>query len=117
MPWLNLRPTNSGGGRQGGPPTAKLYESGQLTISHGTCEMLGYPPKIRVRYNPQEERIELTPTTPNDNGGFSLSGGGNSPHRIGAKALANQYPQMIGSYRAVKIAGGVELQKTEEENS
>jgi hypothetical protein len=114
MPWINLRPANSGGGRKPTEPTAKLYESGQLTISHATCGMLGYPPKIRVRFDPDTQRIELMPTTPTDQGGFSLSGGGNSPHRIGAKAMANKHPVMIGEYRAQKIAGGVELRKIED---
>lgn len=114
MPWINLRPANTGGGRQRGEATAKLYESGQLTISHATCEMLGYPARIRVRYDPDAQRIELMPTTPGDGGGFSLSGGGNSPHRIGAKQLANKAPQMIGDYKAQKIAGGVELRKVED---
>lgn len=114
MPWINLRPANLGGGRKPTKPTAKLYESGQLTISHATCAMLGNPAKIRVRYEPDLQRIELTPTTPTDNGGFSLSGGGNSPHRIGAKAMTNANPQMIGDYIAAKIAGGVELRKVEE---
>lgn len=113
MPWINLRPANTGGGRQPSAPTAKLYDSGQLTISHATCEMLGNPAKIRVRYDPDTQRIELMPTTPGDLGGFSLSGGGNSPHRIGAKAMANKHSVMIGEYKAVKIAGGVELRKVE----
>lgn len=114
MPWINLRPANSGGGRRPTEPTAKLYESGQLTLSHATVAMLGYPEKIRVAYEPELKAIRLTPTTPSDNGGFSLSGGGNSPHRIGAKALSNAHPQMIGEYKAVKIAGGIELRKVED---
>lgn len=113
MPWINLRPTNSGGGRRPSEPTAKLYESGQLTLSHATTALLGDPAKVRVRYEPDLQVIRLEPTTPSDNGGFSLSGGGNSPHRIGAKAMANAHPQMIGEYTAVKITGGVELRKVE----
>lgn len=111
MPWLQIKPANSGGGRKPGLPTAKLYESGQLTISHAACALLGYPPKVLVQIEPDAERIRLQPTTPENQGGFSLAGGGNSPHRIGLKAVVNKYEQMIGEYIAVKMAGGIELRK------
>lgn len=114
MPWINLKPANQGGGRRPTEATAKLYESGQLTISHATTAMLGDPAKIRVRYDPDAQQIELMPTTPGDKGGFSLSGGGNSPHRIGARAMASAHPQMLGEYKASKIAGGVLLRKVED---
>lgn len=115
MAWINLRPSNSGGGRSPGEPTAKLAESGLLTISHATTAMLGNPAKIRVRYDPEAQRIELMPTTPGDQGGFVLSGGGNSSHRLQARTMSHNHPHMIGDYIAVKIAGGVELRKKEED--
>lgn len=114
MPWINLRPANSGGGRRPSEPTAKVYDSGQLTLSHAAVALLGYPDKVRVSYEPEAQAIRMLPTTPTDNGGFSLSGGGNSPHRIGAKAMVNANPQMIGDYKAVRIAGGIELRKAED---
>ncbi len=114
MPWINLRPTNSGGGRKSGEATAKLYDSGQLTVSHAACAMLGDPAKVRVSYELESQRIRLVPTTPDDAGGFALSGGGNSQHRLGLKALVTAAPKMLGEYKAVKISGGIELRKIEE---
>ena len=111
MPWIQIRPSNSGGGRRPAEPTAKLYDSGQLTISHAACEMLGYPAKVLVEIEPEVQRIRLRPTTPENQGGFSLAGGGNSPHRLRATVLASQYPQMIGEYKAIRMAGGIELRK------
>ena len=61
----------------------------------------------------EAQRIGREPTTPDNLGGFALAGGGNSPHRIGLRAASQQHPQMVGEYKAVKIAGGVELRKTE----
>lgn len=114
MPWLNIRATNSGGGRRPSEASAKLYESGQLTLSHTTCQMLGYPERVLVSVEPDLQAIRLTPTTPTHTGAFSLSGGGNSPHRIGLKVVAGKYPQLLGSYIAHKIAGGIELRKAED---
>lgn len=48
-----------------------------------------------------------TPTTPDNKGGFALSGGGNSPHRIRAKEILNRWPQMIGKYQPRKQAAAV----------
>lgn len=115
MAWIQVKPTNSGGGRRPAAPTAKLYESGQLTLSSATSALLGFPPKVLVQVEPDQRRIRLQPTTPENQGGFALSGGGNSPHRIGFKAAATKYPRLVGDYSAVKIAGGIELRKAREE--
>ena len=114
MPWLSIKPTNSGGGRKPTSPTAKLYASGQLTISHATCALLGEPDRVLVSIEPELQRIRLEPTTPTHTGAFSLSGGGNSPHRIGLKSVSAKYPALVGEYLATKIAGGVELRKVED---
>lgn len=111
MAWIRIKPKNIGGGRKPPPPTGKLYESGQFTLSNTTADMLGNPSRILVSIEPEIQRIRLTPTTPNDTGGFSLSGGGNSPYRIGLKLATKTYPQMIGDYVAYRITGGVELKK------
>lgn len=113
MPWIQIKPSNSGGGRQPSAPTGKLYQSGQLTISHATCTLLGEPERVLVSVEPELKRIRLYPTTPDHAGGFSLAGGGNSPHRIGLKRVVSQFPQMVGEYRATKMAGGVELRMAE----
>ena len=108
MAWLNIKPENQGGGRQPKEPIAKLYSTGQFTLSHAAVAILGDPAKVRVQVEPDLRRIRLQPTTPNDNGGFALAGGGNSPHRIGLTSVAKKYPQMIASYRVVRSAGGIE---------
>lgn len=113
MPWINLRPVNTGGGLLVGNATGKVYASGQLTLSHATCAMLGEPDKLRVSYEPELRLIRLVPTTPDDKGGFSLAGGGNSPHRFSSRQMISSHPDMIGDYIAVKIAGGVELRKVD----
>lgn len=113
MTWINLRPKNSGGGRAPDQPTAKVYESGQLTLSHATCAMLGTPAKVRVSYEPDLEHIRIVPTTPDDKGGFALAGGGNSPHRFSSRQMVKDNENMVGEYIAIKITGGVELRKVE----
>jgi hypothetical protein len=37
-------------------------------------------------------------------------GGGNSPHRFTARAIAKQ-ESMVGEYKIVQLAGGIELRK------
>lgn len=115
MAWINLRPAaNQGGGRQKGPPTAKVYETGQTTLSHATVELLGSPSKVLVSYEPDLCRIRLVPTTPGDKGGFGLSGGGNSPQRMMLKIMIKDHPDMIGDYEVIRVTGGVELVKEQE---
>lgn len=63
---------------------------------------------------PELKRIRLQPSTPTDNGAFALAGGGNSPHRIGLKAVSTKYPQMVARYRVVRSAGGIECVQAEE---
>lgn len=114
MPWTKIVPKNSGGGRPPDEPAATMYESGQLTLTASAVKMLGNPERVRLEVDAQAERIRLTPTTPADGGGFSLSGGGNSPARIGCRDAVRRYEGLIGKYSVQKIAGGVELRKVEE---
>lgn len=34
MAWISIKPENQGGGRQPKEPVAKLYSTGQFTLSH-----------------------------------------------------------------------------------
>ncbi|WP_297636227.1 hypothetical protein [Caldilinea sp.] len=93
-------------------PAAKLYDSGQFTLNHAATALLGKPPRVRVQIEPELKWMRLQPATPNDAGAFSLSGGGNSPHRISLKSVVKQFPALCGDYRVV--AGGIEcIQESE----
>lgn len=109
MAWISIKPVNSGGGRKPTAATAKLYASGILSISHAACELLGNPDRVLVQINPESRRIRLMPTTPDNAGAFSMSGGGNTPHRIGIRSATTSYPELIADYKVTKIAGGIEL--------
>lgn len=109
MAWINIKPVNTGGGRKSTAATAKLYATGMLSISHAACKMLGSPERVLVQINPETRRIRLMPTTPDNNGAFSLAGGGNTPHRIGIRSATTSYPELIADYKVTKIAGGIEL--------
>lgn len=113
MPWQQLFPVNQGGGRRTGTPSAKLYEAGQFVINHGAARLLGEPGKVLVHVNVEERRLRLIPTTPENRGGFTLSGGGNANYRIGLRQVASEYPEMIGEYQALRIAGGIECRQKE----
>jgi hypothetical protein len=115
MAWINIRPSNPGGGRRPGTPTARLYDNGQLTLSHAAVALLGYPPRARVQVEPDAKRIRLTPSTPDDNGAFAVSGGGNTPSRVRIAEVPRRWPQLVGEYIAVRSAGSVELRQAEEE--
>lgn len=111
MAWYTLKPNNTGGGRTRMPPAARVDKQGQLSLNHEACELLGQPARVIVRVDPEAGLIRLTPTTPNDTGGFSLSGGGNSPHRIRIQAAVGRWPALVGQYAVVRIAGGIELRR------
>lgn len=61
MAWLNIKPENQGGGRQPKEPIAKLYSTGQFTLSHAAVAILGDPAKVRVQIEPDLRRIRLQP--------------------------------------------------------
>lgn len=109
MTWHTIKPGNPGGGRQRTTPAAKLYESGQLTINAAGAALLGYPDRVLLTVDPDAKRMRLAPTTPDNSGGFSLSGGGNTPHRIMCKEVVRRWPSLAGEYTVQRIAGGVEL--------
>ena len=112
MPWVTLKPSNVGGGRQAGKPTARLYPDGKFILSHAAVALLGEPARVVISVNMEERAIRIQPTTPEDRGGFSLSGGGNSPHRLNLSQARG--PGMIGEYRVLKIAGGIMCRRKEE---
>lgn len=108
--WLDIKPGASGGqGRPRMAPAAKLSTDGQLVLNHAASELLGNPARVKMQANPHLERIRLTPTTPNDNGGFALSGGGNAQCRISCREMMREYPELAGSYKISKFASGVLL--------
>lgn len=108
MAWVQIKPENTGGGRPQREPAAKLYATGQFTLNHAAVALLGEPPRVRVQVEPDMRRIRLQPATPNDNGAFALSGGGNSPYRIRMATAAKKYPQLVGDYRVARATGGIE---------
>lgn len=109
MTWYAIKPASTGGGRTRTEPAAKLYASGQLTINTAAGELLGYPDRVLLTVDPDARRMRLAPTTPDNIGGFSLSGGGNTPHRIMCREVVRRWPGMADDYTVQRIAGGVEL--------
>lgn len=113
MTWIPIKPENLGGGRPSKDLKAKLYDTGQFTISHAAVALLGDPPRVAVQVDPDAQRIRLAPATPTDGGAFSLAGGGNSPHRISLRSVARRWPDLVGEYAVVRVAGGIECRKQE----
>lgn len=104
-----MKPANTGGGRTKTTPAAKLYDSGQLTLNAAAGEMLGWPAKVLLTVDPDAKRLRLAPTTPDNTGGFALSGGGNTPHRLMCREMVTRWPSLAGNYTVQRMAGGVEL--------
>lgn len=107
MAWHRMIPANTGGGRTRGQLSGNMDGAGQFSITHAVADMLGNPARVIVEVEPELEQLRLTPTTPDNKGGFALSGGGNSPHRIRAKEILNKWPQMVGRYVPRKQAAAV----------
>ena len=105
--WHKLIPANTGGGRTRALISAQMDKHGQFSITHAVADMLGNAHRVIVEVEPDLKQIRLTPTTPDNTGGFTLSGGGNSPHRIRAKEILNKWPNMIGKYQPRKQASAV----------
>lgn len=111
--WIQLKPAaGSGSGRKRLPPAAKL-SGGQLVLNHAASELLGNPDRVLVRINPGQVAIRLSPTTPNDAGGFALSGGGNAQCRISLREVAGKWPELAGEYHVSRATSGVLLTKVE----
>jgi hypothetical protein len=113
--WIPIKPENLGGGRKSNALKAKLYDTGQFTISHAAVALLGDPPRVAVQVDPVAQRFRLAPATPNDKGAFALAAGGNSPHRISVKSVVRRWPDLVGEYAVVRVAGGVECRRQEGE--
>jgi len=111
MPYRQLIPQNTGGGRSRQSPSAAFRKDGQLVLNHAAAELLGNPPKVRVFADTDARRLRLEPTTPADGGGWSLSGGGNAQHRVGLRQFAKDHPAMAGDYSIHRLAGGIELRR------
>lgn len=75
-------------------------------MTHAVADMLGNPSRVIVEINPQEGMIRLTPTTPENQGAYALSGGGNASHRITMRE-ATKHQSLIGEYTPKKQAGSV----------
>jgi hypothetical protein len=118
MAWIAVRPATIGGGRQPKEPIAKLYKTGVFTLSFAAVALLGDPQRVHVQVEPELRRIRIQPATPHDVGAFSLAGGGNTPHRIGLRAVTRKFPELAGSYRVVRAAGGIEcIQEAQNERN
>lgn len=111
MPWVNLKPDNRGGGRKRQPPSAKLSAAGLLVLNHEAGDLLGNPAKVLVQVEPETCMFRMFPTTPDNTGGFSLSGGGATPPRIKITSATSQWPHLVGDYQVIRSAGGIELRK------
>lgn len=107
---IQYKPGNRGGGRPKEPPAATLTKDGMIVLNHEAVELLGSPARVLVALNPRLGRIFIRPTTPtNTQGGYSLAGGGNSPHRIGARQIVKDYPLLAGKYKVGKASEGIVL--------
>ena len=107
MTWHKLVPANSGGGRKRDLRTARLDAHGQFSMSHAVADMLGAPDRVLVEVEPELRQIRLTPTTPDNQGGFALSGGGNASYRVRMKEALNRWPEIEGTYTPRKQAAAV----------
>ncbi len=116
MAWIEIGPGHPGGGHPGAPPKGKLYSHGHFAISLAAYKLLGCPAKVLVSIEPEREMIRLHPTTGDNADGFTMSGGGNAPNRIGIRKVARAYPQLLGEYVARPIDGGVEFLRGEEDD-
>ena len=78
-----------------------------------TARLLGEPDKVIVEDDLAIKAFYIQPTTPADEGGWSLSGGGNTTYRIRLAAYAGDYVKagMVGEYTVTKQASTVVLRK------
>jgi len=109
MAWHKLVPANTGGGRTRALLSARLDAHGQFSMSHAVADMLGTPDRVIVEVEPELQQIRLTPTTPDNRGGFALSGGGNASYRVRMKEALTRWPDadLVGSYQPRKQANAV----------
>lgn len=115
MTWQKLIPAHTGGGRKREMIAARLDAAGQFSMTHAVADMLGDPDRVIVEVNPEERQIRLRPTTPDDRGGFSLSGGGNASHRIRIAEATKKWPELVGEYTPRKMASGVLFVRQEDD--
>ena len=113
MAWHKLIPANTGGGRKRALISARLTAEGQLSMSHAVADLLGSPDRVLVEVDPDAACIRLTPTTPDNAGGFALSGGGNASYRIRMTEAIKRWPDadLIGEYTPRKQASAVVFQR------
>lgn len=116
MAWHKITPTNTGGGRSRALLSARMDAHGQFSMSHAVADMLGNPDRVLVEVDPDLRQIRLTPTTPDNKGGFALSGGGNASYRIRAKEALNRWPDagLVGEYVPRKQANAVLFVRTDD---
>lgn len=112
MTWKRLvpEPTRSSG-RRSDKPTARLGENGMLSLNVATVKMLGEPERVLVDVDTSANAIRLTPTTPTDVGGWTVSGGGNTTYRIRLAAFIDKNPQFASEYTVAKHQSAVVLRR------
>lgn len=114
MPFVQLKPANQGGGRTSTHPIARIDSGGQFTLNHAAVALLGDPARVLLYLDVAARAWRILPTTPSNAGGWALSGGGNSQHRISVRSVLRQHPNLAGEYSVRKLAdGGIELRKQE----
>ena len=113
--WKQIVPSASGGRPEGKQsPTARLGENGHLSLNSATVKLLGATEKALIFVDTATHEIKLEPATLTDKGGWTLTGGGNTTHRVTLKQLVASHPSMVGEYRVTKQARSIVLVKTEQ---
>lgn len=118
MPLIECVPYNSGGARIRNDPQVTVYPNGQIIFNHAASEKLGNPRKIRIKLylpegnEPGDPYIVVTPTLPEDIGGYSFSGGGNTQKRVKLSQYRTLLGPLVGHLVIDRRAGnGVILRK------
>ncbi len=109
--WLEIRPSGSGGKRRTYPATARIDESGALVLSAATMALLGDARRIKVLVEPQSVRFRILPLEGDDESGWTVAGGGHTPHRVKIRRITKCYPQLVGDYTVVRHGTGIELRR------
>ena len=115
MPFVQLIPTNRGGGGQRRPAGARFGKDGQFSINHNAAKLLGEPETILVYAaaptdgRPPAPALRIRPAIPTDRGSWLLTGGGLTQHSIKLITLSKNRPELIGNYSGTLHPDGLHL--------